>query len=193
MAARNREERTPVTCSSCGKQRMLLHPELAGSMCQACAALIGSQAAAKLSAPAVDRFNSSYEESDSGCWLWTGTIQPNGYSSFYFEGRTVRGHRWSYEHFIGPIPDGLQIDHRCHKPSDCQLGDDCPHRRCVNPDHLEPVPHRENSRRAMRSHCVNGHELTPENTYIPADGKRYCRECRRRRVREYRERRRDVA
>lgn len=110
------------------------------------------------------------KEDEPGCWVWVGTLQKNGYGSFYAGGRTLRAHRWAYEHFIGPIPDGLQTDHLCRN------------RACVNPDHLEPVTPKVNARRAMRSHCVNGHEFTDQNTYFHA-GKRYCRECRRKRNR----------
>ena len=102
----------------------------------------------------------------SGCWTWTGLTQPNGYGVFYVAKRPLRAHRVSYELHVGPIPPGLQIDHLCRV------------RNCVNPDHLEPVTARENSRRAMRTRCVNGHEFTAENTYMHA-GKRHCRTCRR--------------
>jgi hypothetical protein len=64
----------------------------------------------------------------------------------------------------------------------------CRVKACINPAHLEPVTSGENTRRAMREACVHGHRFTPDNTYVPADGKRYCRECRRRRVREQRAR-----
>ena len=89
-------------------------------------------------------------------------------------GVTMLAHRWSYEHFVGPIPDGLVIDHLCRV------------RHCVNPDHLEPVTNEENLRRGagyglrngMRSACINGHEYTPENTYThPTKGSVTCREC----------------
>lgn len=166
-----------VRCPRCGKSRVLKHPDLAGEMCRGCAAAIGCQAAQVAnSQDAAARFHKHVDKTD-GCWEWTGTKQANGYGAFYENGRVLRSHRWSYEHHVGPIPDGLQIDHLCRN------------RACVNPAHLEPVTALENARRAMRTHCVNGHEFTPENTYIPADGKRYCRECRRRRVREQRERR----
>ena len=90
-------------------------------------------------------------------------------------------HRVAYELFIGPIPDGLELDHLCR------------HRNCINPAHLEAVPHQVNiDRRPAPVHrgptaphstdpnyCAQGHEYTPKNTYIPPKGRgRQCRKCR---------------
>ncbi len=99
-------------------------------------------------------------------------------------------HRASYEAFIGPIPEGFDIDHTCHKPSECQAGDNCPHRRCGNPDHLEAVTKLENTERGggvgmanrAKSHCGNGHLLSGDNVYWQyikgrSKPKRCCREC----------------
>ena len=106
----------------------------------------------------------------NGCWIWTGKLD-DGYPRFwvYDPRRQVGGHRWSYEFHYGAIQDGLVIDHLCRTP------------RCVRPDHLEPVTNAENVRRknASITHCPQGHEYTPENTYVRPNGppKRQCRAC----------------
>ncbi len=87
------------------------------------------------------------EVNPDGCWIVTGRRDNAGYSVVGKPSR--RGHRVSYEHFVGPIPEGLHIDHLCHSYSDCPGGDRCPHRPCINPDHLEPVTTQENIRRGL--------------------------------------------
>jgi len=84
--------------------------------------------------PILDRFF-SHIELDGSCWAWTGYVSPNGYGQMGDNRRIHYVHRWAYEHFIGPIPEGLVIDHLCRN------------RRCVNPAHLEPVTAEENWRR----------------------------------------------
>ncbi len=88
----------------------------------------------------------------AGCWLWTGD-KVNGYGRLKVkrDGRWthVRAHRWAYEDAHGPIPPGIYPDHRCHTEDlSCPGGVTCPHRACVNPDHLEPVTFEENLARA---------------------------------------------
>lgn len=107
------------------------------------------------------------------CWPWPGHIDKNGYGTATLDGRDQRAHRVSYETFVGPIPDGLQLDHTCHTEDlSCPGGITCPHRRCVNPSHLEPVTHNENIRRGRpkraRSVCRNGH---PYDESAPRRGK----------------------
>lgn len=137
--------------------------------------------------PADERFALSYKVLPSGCWEWTKAIRGYGYGGFAANGKVYRAHRWAYERFVGPIPDGLHLDHTCHRPSECSGGESCPHRRCVNPAHLEPVTQRENTRRGhaggggrLKTHCIHGHEFTPENTRLTLrDGytHRACRKC----------------
>lgn len=118
-----------------------------------------------------------------GCWLWTGARFASGYGSFNDGTRTVRAHRFVYEWLVGPIPDGMQLDHTCHNDSGCGGGPSCLHRRCVRPAHLEPVTHLENGRRgeagawlAAKTECPSGHAYDEANTRI-YQGRRYCRAC----------------
>lgn len=113
------------------------------------------------------------------CWIWTGTINNRGYGCTSLKGKAIYAHRVSYEFYVGPIPDGLELDHLCRNPP------------CINPDHLEAVTHAENMRRgkaAQATHCVHGHLFDAENTYIPPRGGRQCRICRAIRFREWQER-----
>lgn len=111
-----------------------------------------------------------------GCWEWQGFRNELGYGIAFVGKKRRRAHRVVYELLVGPIPDGLVLDHLYRNTP------------CVNPAHLEPVTQRENIRRAVwvvrkeraaaRTHCNRGHELTPENTYIVAKtGRRKCRKC----------------
>ena len=116
------------------------------------------------------------------CWIWKAARAGGGtgqYGTFYDGHRDVTAHRWAWEHFKGPIPEGLTIDHLCRV------------KLCVNPDHLEPVTVRENNLRASRliTHCPYGHPYDEKNTRMYR-GSRFCKECDRRRSREYSRRKR---
>lgn len=123
----------------------------------------------------MERFWSKVQQSGD-CWVWT-SEQSRGYGRIRISGRNVLAHRWSYEAMIGPIPDGLQIDHLCRN------------RLCVNPYHLEPVTAKVNIQRreearvaaGIPTHCARGHEFTPSNTIVKSgnNGKRACRRCQR--------------
>ena len=81
----------------------------------------------------MERLETKYEpEPMSGCWIWTAGVAGHGYGYVWHEGRMRRAHAVVYEHLVGPVPEGKELDHRCRV------------RRCVNPDHLRPVTHREN-------------------------------------------------
>jgi hypothetical protein len=123
------------------------------------------------------RFFAKVREADN-CWAWTAALDDSGYGLFSDKG-TIRSHIWSYEFFVGPVPDGLELDHLCHDAA-CLLGIECPHRRCVNPWHLEPVTDLVNTQRgraAAKPCCPAGHRYTPESTYINPRGARVCRLC----------------
>lgn len=116
------------------------------------------------------------------CWFWQGEIVGNGYGYALLGGKRIYVHRLAWELLRGPIADDLQLDHVCHnEDAACHAGDDCPHRRCVNPAHLEPVTGAVNNARRVehKTHCVNGHEYTPESTYTDPKGARACRVCKR--------------
>ena len=114
------------------------------------------------------------------CWLWAGRHDSAGY------GRMDRArsiHRTTYEMYVGPIPDDLELDHLCRNHG------------CCNPAHLEPVTHAENVRRGesgiagkSRTHCPQGHPYDEQNTYLRPDrpGNRDCRICMSERVRKHR-------
>jgi hypothetical protein len=110
----------------------------------------------------------------SGCLIWTGTRNKDGYGGFNVSRWTKRkAHRVSYELFVGPIPAGAELDHLCKT------------RSCVEPTHLEPVTHAENNARsssltalnAKKTECIRGHPFDEANTRITPQGFRRCRAC----------------
>jgi hypothetical protein len=122
-----------------------------------------------------------------GCWLWEGSLNGYGYGRLVVGDERVRAHRFAWETFVGPIPEGMTIDHLCLN------------KRCVNPAHLEVVTSAENTRRAgpltrlRHETCRGGHAWTPENTYTRSSGRRQCRACMNEYVEKYRQRRRLAA
>jgi len=112
------------------------------------------------------------------CWIWTGATNigiPGAYPVFWNGTKKVYAHRWAYEHWVGPIPEGHQIDHVKDRG--------CRSRLCVNPKHLEAVTQPENLRRARpepMAVCTHGHEMTEENTRRDRAGRRKgCVQCHR--------------
>lgn len=123
--------------------------------------------------PAVERIP-YYVNADGDCWEWNGARDPAGYGQLTYRKRSWKAHRWVWTTLVGPIPEGLTIDHLCRNPG------------CVNPDHLEPVTQQVNTlrgygmggRHARKTHCHRGHPFNDENTYVFPDGRRDCRTCR---------------
>jgi hypothetical protein len=105
---------------------------------------------------------------DTPCIIWTKQLDACGYGRQQKDGKAQAAHRVAYEEAIGPIPEGLELDHLCRN------------RACVNPEHLEPVTHAEDNRRAAaaRTTCRQGHPWDEENTYV-WNNIRYCRACNR--------------
>lgn len=130
-----------------------------------------------------DRLMSNVTVTANGCWKWDGFVNKHGYGRTYFRGnRSTPAHQALYMLIVGPIPEGKVLDHTCHTDdATCSGGPTCPHRRCVNPAHLEPMTSEENSSRGVtgrRANCPKGHLYDDENTLV-SNGRRYCRACQR--------------
>jgi hypothetical protein len=117
------------------------------------------------------------EDPATGCWVWQLSLTTGGYGQIRIPELKRQGpaHRVYYERLVGPIPEGLELDHLCRN------------RACVNPSHLEPVTHQVNGLRgvgpcaenARKTHCIRGHELAGANLYVRRDtGRRQCKACR---------------
>lgn len=108
-------------------------------------------------------------DAESGCWIWQRSIQANGYARMTVKGERHYVHRLAYELLVGPIPEGLHLDHLCRN------------RACCNPAHLEPVTCLENVRRGQgngsQTHCPQGHPYEGDNLVVYA-GHRQCIACR---------------
>lgn len=116
----------------------------------------------------------SHVRSEGDCLVWTG-CKSSGYGRFGLGRRSIRAHRFAFA-LVSEIPPGLELDHLCRN------------RACVNPEHLEPVRHRENFMRspitmnrvhAGKTHCPQGHQYEGENLHILPNGWRQCRTCNR--------------
>lgn len=120
-------------------------------------------------------FSKLEAEPNTGCWLWIGRLQKDGYGEVDMGAKRIaKAHRAVWEELVGPIPGGLQVDHLCRV------------RSCVNPDHLELVTSWENTMRGNHprsivirtGRCQRGHERSPENLYVYKNGSTsHCRPC----------------
>lgn len=110
----------------------------------------------------------------NGCWVYLGCLSYKGYARVSFEGKQHQLHRLMYKYYFGYIQSNLTIDHLCRN------------RACCNPIHLEQVSMTENVLRGngptainkRKTHCMRGHEFTPENTTKNGNGRK-CKQCHR--------------
>lgn len=128
---------------------------------------------------AEDRFWEKVDRSGgpNACWLWLGGTQ-RGYGIFWpTPERSEGAHRYAYKTLVGPIPEGMELDHVRARG--------CTNTHCVNPAHLEVVTPRINklrgngmsARYARATQCLYGHPYDEANTKIRKNGVRRCREC----------------
>jgi HNH endonuclease len=136
-----------------------------------------------------DRLFSRLVLDPSGCLLWTGHLDYHGYGRMHAAGNPAAlVHKVMWELFVGPVPDGFELDH--------VKAWGCNNKNCASIAHLEPVTHRENILRgntvtainAAKTHCIRDHPFDEENTFYEKDGRRGCIKCRRIRDRARRRR-----
>lgn len=131
----------------------------------------------KVAAKTIFGFIGKLNVTSTGCWEWTGSINPSGYGMLTItkiSHKPIRAHRFAYEMAVGKIPEGYQIHHKCNN------------RKCCNPNHLVTVTPKEHIaltpdcvsyKCKAKTHCKSGHELSPDNLYITNKGKRVCKQC----------------
>ena len=138
---------------------------------------------------AIERFRQKIRV-DGECWRWTGA-HTRSYGTIGLKPyhRTVYAHRFAYEYFVGPIPDGLEVDHVVTRG--------CRFRDCVNPAHLEVVDRRTNvlrsenfaAKQARRTHCPANHAYDKVSISASGRRRRRCSTCAREQSRAWYQRR----
>jgi hypothetical protein len=124
----------------------------------------------------LERLKSKLKILPSGCWEIQGFRHPEGYGAMSYRGKQLRAHKLMHMLTKGEIPSGKIVMHTCDNPP------------CCNPDHLELGTKADNNRDmfakkrnvynpARYTKCKNGHEFSPENTWICKQGFRHCRLC----------------
>lgn len=177
---------TARTCIECGSAR-----HYARQRCQTCYGRYrrrqkraGTFTLITIHGAALEKLTDCVEPGPDGCVLYAGCLINTGYGQISVNGVQTLAHRAIYELTVGPIPDGMVIDHTCHnRDPECMGGDTCLHRRCINVEHLEPVTGAENTRRGKgwatngtKTRCPQDHPYDADNTYLYG-GRRYCRAC----------------
>lgn len=133
-----------------------------------------------------ERLLSKIQIDNKDCWVWTGSVFKQKYSTYSqirIKNKCRKAHQVSYEVFIGPIPQGRELDHLCKN------------KLCINPAHLEPVTHFENMERGYwttKDECIHGHSYGGGNTYLNTRGHRECRTCRKERSQKFYERQLEI-
>jgi len=163
---------------------------------------MGYRTGAAISPEAARRAATQYTIAENGCWISDRIPDKKGYPKAQWKDadgkpHTTTIHRAAYQHHHGSVHPEYDVDHLCHDPHMCTSpGYTCPHRRCVNPDHLLARPPKENtgvgrSRLHLArnlAECPHGHAYDEANTYYWRGRIKECRRCHTLRARDRRNR-----
>jgi hypothetical protein len=170
--APNRNRRWEVQCD-CGVIFEVAGGHLGSGHTKSCGCI-------KMAKPFIERLPAIMNKilpMPNGCWLWTGCTNNHGYGTVSVGNQSQYVHILMWEHFNGPVPEGLELDHLCRTPACCN----------PYPGHMEPVTHQVNCLRGnhpcfvrrREGFCKRGHEMTEENTarVSTRPNIRICKEC----------------